>query len=90
MRVGGDVKPPIAMHRVEPKLGEVPHHQFFYIFEAVITKNGDVRDVRALKGNDETSRNIAAALRQWKFKPGTLHGKPVDVIYTLTVNLHPR
>jgi periplasmic protein TonB len=26
------------------------------------------------------------AVRKWKFKPGTLNGQPVPVIYNLTVN----
>jgi hypothetical protein len=25
-------------------------------------------------------------VRQWKFRPGTLNGEPVDVIFSLTVN----
>jgi len=28
----------------------------------------------------------ADAVRRWKFKPGTLNGQPVDVIFNLTVN----
>ena len=26
------------------------------------------------------------AVKKWKFKPGTLNGQPVDVIFNLTVN----
>ena len=26
------------------------------------------------------------AVKQWKFRPGTLNGQPVDVIFNLTVN----
>jgi len=25
-------------------------------------------------------------VRRWKFKPGTLNGQPVDVLFNLTVN----
>jgi len=25
-------------------------------------------------------------VKRWKFKPGTLNGEPVDVIFNLTVN----
>ena len=28
------------------------------------------------------------AVRQWTFKPGTLNGEPVDVIFNLTVNIN--
>jgi outer membrane biosynthesis protein TonB len=26
------------------------------------------------------------AVKQWKFKPATLNGEPVDVLFNLTVN----
>jgi Gram-negative bacterial TonB protein C-terminal len=29
-----------------------------------------------------------AAVGQWRFTPGTLHGKPVPVLYDLTVDFH--
>ncbi len=32
------------------------------------------------------SEEAERAVRQWKFKPGTLNGQPVDVIFNLTVN----
>jgi hypothetical protein len=31
-----------------------------------------------------------AAIKQWRFRPGTLHGKPVLVLFNLTVNPHVR
>jgi outer membrane biosynthesis protein TonB len=27
-----------------------------------------------------------SAVKQWRFKPGTMGGRPVDVIFNLTVN----
>jgi TonB family protein len=30
------------------------------------------------------------AVKRWKFKPGTLNGQPVPVIFTLTVNFRPQ
>jgi TonB family protein len=43
--------------------------------------------VRVLKplpfGLDQAA---ADAVQRWKFRPGTLNGQPVDVIFNLTVN----
>jgi len=32
------------------------------------------------------SESAVEAVKQWKFKPGTLNGEPVEVIFNLTVN----
>jgi protein TonB len=57
------------------------------IVEAIIDKNGNVTNVRVLKplpmGLDQAAVD---AVENWKFKPATLNGKPVDVFYNLTVN----
>jgi len=43
--------------------------------------------VKVLKGLDlGLTEQAVEAVKQWKFKPGTLNGEPVDVIFNLTVN----
>ena len=52
-RVGGDVKAPVVIKRVEPKYTEAAKRDRIAgiaILEAVITRDGDVRDVTVLKG----------------------------------------
>ena len=52
-----------------------------------IAKGGSVRDVQVLKGLPFGLDQAAVeAVKKWKFKPGTLNGQPVDVIFNLTVN----
>jgi len=51
-------------------------------------KDGTVGQVTVLKapaGKLGFDREAMAALRQWIFQPGEMHGQPVDVIMTLTV-----
>lgn len=58
------------------------------ILEAVIQKDGTVGQVTVLKtppGKLGFDREAVRALRQWTFRPGEMHGRPVDVIMTLTV-----
>lgn len=90
LRVGGPVKAPVIVRRVElayPALAKEARVQGVVIVETIVDRNGNVRSAKVLKplpmGLDEAA---LAAVRQWKFKPGTLEGKPVDVIFMLTVN----
>jgi protein TonB len=90
LRVGGNVKPPVAVLRVDPIYTEVARRarvQGIVIIEAVIDRQGNVTEAHVLKplpfGLDAAALQ---AVKQWKFRPGTLNGQPVPVYYNLTVN----
>jgi TonB family protein len=89
LRVGGDVKAPILVKRVDPIIpGKAVEERIsgIVIVEVIIDKSGRVRDVQVLKplpfGVDAA---VSDAVREWEFRPGTLNKVPVDVIYNLTV-----
>ena len=90
LRVGGDVKAPVVINRVEPQYTDVArkaHTSGVVIVEAIIDKNGNVDQVKVIKGLPMGLSDAAEeAVKRWKFKPGTLNGEPVDVIFNLTVN----
>ena len=90
LRVGGDVKAPVLTYRVEPKYTDEARANRIsgiVILEVVIDKTGRVTDAQVLKplpyGLDQAAVD---AVKQWQFRPGTLAGEPVDVIFNLTVN----
>jgi TonB family protein len=90
LRVGGDVKAPVIVNRVEPIYTDEALRariSGIVIVEAMIDKNGDVRDATVLKplpfGLDQAALD---AFRRWKFRPGTLNGRPVDVLFNVTIN----
>lgn len=90
LRVGGDVKAPVAITRIEPQYTELARKariEGIVIIEAIIDRNGNVTDARILKplplGLDQSALE---AVKRWKFSPGTLNGQAVPVIYNLTVN----
>jgi TonB family protein len=59
------------------------------ITEAIIDEQGDVVNVRVLKGLPMGLDQAAVdAVKTWKFKPATVEGRPVKVYYVLTVNFH--
>jgi protein TonB len=54
--------------------------------EATISKNGAVKNVKALSGDAILARSAADAVRQWKYKPYFLNGEPVEIQTEITVN----
>ncbi|HVS33922.1 MAG TPA: energy transducer TonB [Thermoanaerobaculia bacterium] len=90
VRVGGNVKAPVVTRRINPNYTDTARTgrvQGVVIVEAIIDKHGNVDRVKVIKGLPlGLSEEAERAVRQWKFKPGTMGGRPVDVIFNLTVN----
>ena len=88
--VGGDVKPPEKTYAPQPQYTEIARKariQGVVIVQAIIDKQGNVTNVKVLKGLPMGLEQAAAeAVKKWKFKPATLNGKPVAVYYNLTIN----
>lgn len=89
-RVGGDVKAPVVISRVEPAYTDDARRariSGIVILESVIDHTGVVTDVRVLKPLPfGLSEAAVDAVKQWVFKPATLNGEAVDVMFNLTVN----
>lgn len=94
-RVGGDIREPIEIDRVQPHYPEScrSHRlQGVVILEAVIDTRGRVTNIRDLRPGLCPALVAACrdALSQWRYRPATLHGSPVSVYLTVTFNVHPR
>lgn len=88
MPIGGEVTAPVIVKSVQPKWLEMPRRERILIYSLTVTRAGRVKDLRQIKGQPD--RLAEEAIRQWRFKPGTYHGKPVDVRYTLSLTVHAR
>ncbi len=94
LRVGGDVKAPQLINRVEPSYPEAARKarmEGVVILEAIITASGSVEDVKVLKSVNPLLDSAATrAVQQWRYRPATLNGRAVRVYLTVTVtfNLH--
>jgi protein TonB len=53
---------------------------------AVISKTGDVANVKILTGEPVLARAAVDAVRQWKYKPYLLDGEPVEIQTQVTIN----
>lgn len=83
-RQGGDVKLPEVTKRTAvpypPEMREAKKVGS-WVGEILIDERGKVRDVTVLVSPDPAfDRAIEKMLARWRFKPGTLHGKPVPVL----------
>lgn len=92
IRVIGDVKAPVAIQRVLPVYPQIAMRgriEGWVIVECIIDRTGHIREARAVRSSFAPFEQSAVdAVQQWVFKPGTLHGEPVDVIFNLTVTFN--
>jgi len=88
-RIGGNVTRPEKIAGAPPQYtleARKARVTGVVILEAVIDEQGNVTDVRVLKGlPDGLDQAAVEAVRTWKFSPAKMDGKPVPVWYTLTV-----
>jgi len=81
--VAGDLSYPDAVKKVDPAYpANMVHDRIegVVVLHAVIHADGTVGDVSVLEGfNELLDENACVALRQWRFRPGTKNGVPVDV-----------
>jgi periplasmic protein TonB len=86
---GGNITEPVKINAPQPKYPEAARRakmQGVVVLECTISKQGNVEDVKVLRGLPlGLTESAVDAVNKWKFKPSTLNGRPVEVIYVLTV-----
>jgi TonB family protein len=90
MHIGGNIKKPIVIYQVEPEYSQRARAAKFsgdvevYLW---VDKNGYPSHVRVVRGVGlGLDERAVEAVRQYKFKPATLDGKPVTVDLYVDVN----
>jgi len=89
MRIGGDIRPPVLVHRVEPiypDLAARARVEGTVILEAIIDEQGGVQSLKVLRSVPLLDKAATAAVEQWRYSPVMLNGLPVRVILTVTVS----
>jgi protein TonB len=87
----GGVSDPQLITRIDPEYPELARRariQGKVILRAIIHKDGSVGDVEVLKepaANLGFSESAVQAVRQWRYRPATQNGRPVDVYFTVVV-----
>jgi TonB family protein len=89
LRVGGTIKEPKKIRDVKPAYpfdAQANRVSGVVIIEAIIDRDGYVRDARVLRSVPMLDEAAVQAVRQWQYTPTLLNGYPVEVIMTVTVN----
>jgi periplasmic protein TonB len=88
VRVGGQIKEPALIYRVEPVYPGVAisaNIEGTVILEAIVDEDGRVETVRVLRSVSVLDRAAVEAVKQWRYSPVILNGKPETFILTVAV-----
>ncbi|HYH09136.1 MAG TPA: energy transducer TonB [Thermoanaerobaculia bacterium] len=90
LRVREGITAPVPVQRVEPVYPDEyrrAHVTGIVVLEVAISESGTIEDVSILKSLAPGLDMAAAdAVRKWTFKPAMQDGKPVPVLFNLTIN----
>lgn len=91
---GSGVLPPRLLSEVKPDYTEEARRRGLegdVVMEIVVRRDGSVGDVRILQGlGAGLDQRAVAAVRRWRFAPGTRRGTPVDVMVEVAVEFKLR
>jgi periplasmic protein TonB len=87
-----DVSAPGPVRKVDPKYPPTlikEHVEGEVVLYAVIRSDGSVDSIQLVRGIDEQlDANAMQALSQWKFRPATKQGAPVDLEAIVHIPFH--
>lgn len=84
---------PVARTRTMPSYPEEARKQgidMVVVVKFVVTEIGDVEHIKILQGHPTLDDAVIAAVKSWKFTPGTLDGRPVRVVRKMKFPFHLR
>ncbi len=76
------------LRRVEPEYPEqalAQHVQGPVLLDLHIGRDGSVQQIKVVSGDAQLAEAAATAVRQWKFKPQLVHGRPVEMETQITL-----
>jgi TonB family protein len=89
VRVGGNVQQARLIRQVTPVYSPLARQARVtgaVVLEAVIARDGSVRDLRIITGQPLLNQAAIDAVKKWRYQPTLLNGESVEVVTTITVN----
>ncbi len=93
LRVSSGVAESMLKHRVEPNYPRVAkenHIQGDVVLAVLISTEGNVTNVRTITGDPLLVDASTEAVKQWKYRPYLLSGKPIELETTINFKFHMR
>jgi TonB family protein len=88
VRATGEINPPRLLKKVEPVYPQEARKagvEGTVILEAMTDARGNVAGIKVLKSIPELDQAAIDALKQWKYEPTIIDGKPTPVVFTVTI-----
>lgn len=93
-QVGKGVSAPVVIRRIEPEYSEEARkarYQGTVMLQALVRKDGTVDVLNLVRSlGFGLDQNAIDALKQWRFRPAMMNGKPVDVRINIEVSFNLR
>jgi len=89
--IGGQVQPARLLKSVQPvypQIARSSHAAGDVTVDALIDADGNVTNLKAVSGPPILRQAAMDAIKQWKYDPARLDGRPVAIHLTLTVRFH--
>ncbi len=89
LKISQGVSQGLLIKRVDPKYPAsalAMHVQGTVLLDATINREGNISNLKVVKGDQILARAATDAVRQWRYKPYYLDGQPVEIQTQITVN----
>ena len=89
VRRGGDLIAAMALYQprpLYPSLAITAHIQGLVVLEAILSKDGTVKDLKVLSGHPLLVPAALAAVKTWRYQPTLLNSETVEVLTEIDVN----
>jgi periplasmic protein TonB len=84
-----EVSRDLVLHRVDPDYPAQALHQHLegpVVLQVSVAKDGTIQDLKLVKGYFILARAAFDAVKQWRFKPYSPNGRPIDFQTYVTLN----
>jgi protein TonB len=78
---------PVPEQVVDPLISPLVHSGGTVALRVTVAADGKVADVEVLRPYPALTEPVVAAVRQWRFRPATADGRPVEARTTVAVHV---